>query len=210
MMSSEDYAQRAHRLTNFYPKAWRDRYGEEFEAHLEQEFEETPYSLTRTLNVVTKGLFTRAKNFTWRVILMQPGDGKFRAGVLIPIAVIVGIAAASFLGWPISSHHSWPAEALFGVLFAFAIVNVIYDSHRVRTNGPAKRLSKDRLIPLAIVATITLPYQFNGEIGHAWLAPYVIVPLDLLLFAYKFGWIGPKHKSSGQPTNSPVQGNSKI
>ncbi|MHB1209139.1 MAG: hypothetical protein ACYC1I_05470 [Acidimicrobiales bacterium] len=209
-MSPRDFARRAQRLTSLYPKAWRDRYGEEFEAHLEQEFEETPYSLTRTLNVVMKGLFTRAKGFTWRVILMQPGDGKFRAGVLIPIAAMIGIAIATFSGWPIRGHRQWPANVLIGVLFAFAIFNVMYDSHRMQTNGPAKRLSKDRLVPLAIVATITLPYQFNGEIGHAWLAPYVIVPLDLLLFAYKFGWIGRRHKSSGLSTNSDAQGTSKI
>lgn len=209
-MSSRDSTRRAHRLTSFYPMAWRERYGDEFEAHLEQEFEETPYSLTRTLNVVAKGLITRVKNLTWRLILMQPGEGKFKAGVLIPIAVIVGIAITTFLGWPLNGHHPWPAQVLIGVLFGFVIFNVIYDSHRLQTDGPVKRLSKDRLVPLVIVATITLPYEFSGVIGHAWLAPYVIVPLDLLLFAYKFGWIGPKHKFSGTSANSGAQGNSKI
>lgn len=205
-----DSAQRAHRLIRFYPMSWRERYGDEFEAHMEQEIEDTPNSPSRTLNVIMKGLFTRVKNFTWRVIFMQPGDGKFKVGVLIPIAVIVGIAVTSFLGWPINGHKAWPAQVLIGTLFAFIVFSVIQDSHRLRTEGPAKRLSKDRLIPLAVIVISTLPIMFPNEISHGTLMLYVVLSLDLILFAYKFGWIGRRHGSINGPSTPVVRRNTKL
>ena len=205
-----DSAQRAHRLIRFYPMSWRERYGDEFEAHMEHEIEETPDSPSRTWNVIMKGLLTRARNFTWRVIFMQPGDGKFKVGVLIPIAVIVGLAVTSFLGWPINGHKSWPAEVLIGTLFAFIVFGVIHDSHRLRTEGPAKRLSKDRLIPLAVIEISTLPFIFRNEIGHTTLMLYVVLSLDLILFGYKFGWIGRRRRSINGPSTPVVRGNTKL
>lgn len=205
-----DSAQRAHRLIRIYPMSWRERYGDEFEAHMEKEIEDTPNSPSRTLNVIMKGLFTRVKNFTWRVIFMQPGDGKFKAGVLIPIAVIVGIAITSFLGWPINGHKSWPAEVLIGALFAFALFGVIHDSRRIRTYGPAKRLSKDRLIPVAVIEITSLSLIFHNEIGHTTLMLYVVLSLDLILLAYKFGWIGRRHGSINDPSTPVVRGNTKL
>ncbi|HEY5111511.1 MAG TPA: hypothetical protein VII67_04190 [Acidimicrobiales bacterium] len=205
-----DSAKRAHRLIRFYPMSWRERYGDEFAAHMEQEIEDTPKSPSRTLNVMMKGLYTRAKNFTWRVIFMQPGDGKFQAGVLIPIAVIVGIAVTSFSGWPINGHKAWPAEVLIGVLFAFVVFGVIHDSHRIRTYGPAKRFSKDRLIPVAVILISTLPIIFHNEIGHTTLLLYVVLSLDLILFAYKFGWVGRRLSSINGPSTPVVRGNTKL
>jgi hypothetical protein len=190
--------------------SWRQRYGDEFEAHLEQEIEERHNSISLTLNVVMKGLFTRTKNFTWRVIFMQPGDAKFKAGVLIPIAVILGIAIASFLGWPAKGHTPRPAEALIAVLFALIIFGAIYDSHRIQARGPAKRLSKDRLIPLAVIESSSLWLIFKNEIGHTTVMLYVVLTLDILLLAYKFGWFGHRRKSAGISIISDAQGTSKI
>lgn len=196
-MATNDISRKAHRLTSFYPTSWRQRYGDEFEAYLEQEIEERPNSVSLTLNVVAKGLFTRAKNFTWRVIFMQPGEAKFKAGVLIPIAVILGVAIASFAGWPIKGHHSWPAEALIALVFALTIFGVIHDSHRLRTEGPAKRLSVDRLVPIAVIEISSLWLIFRNEIGHTTVMLYGVLALDILLLAFKFGWLGHRHKSAG-------------
>jgi hypothetical protein len=209
-MSPKDSARRAHRLSRFYPKSWRERYGDEFEAHMEQEFDNTPHSASRTMNIMVKGSFTRAKNYTWRVILRQPGDEKLKAGVLVPIAFIVGIAVFAFSTQPLERHHLWwPAIVLIGVLFGLVIFGVIYDSHRIRTYGPASRLSKDRLIPFIVIEISTLPFIFRNAIGHATLVLYVVVSLDILLFAYKFGWLGHKHVSINGASTSTVRGNSK-
>lgn len=45
----------------WYPRAWRDRYGEEFVAHLEAELEERPQSFARSANIALHGLTTRFK-----------------------------------------------------------------------------------------------------------------------------------------------------
>ena len=52
-------AARAQRSLRWYPRAWRDRYGEEFCAHLEAEFEERPWSWRRGANVALHGIVTR-------------------------------------------------------------------------------------------------------------------------------------------------------
>lgn len=50
---------RAVRLLRWYPTAWRERYGDEFADHMEQEFAERPHDLRRTVNVAVKGLVAR-------------------------------------------------------------------------------------------------------------------------------------------------------
>jgi hypothetical protein len=59
MSSRIDNARRATRLLRWYPRSWRELYGEEFVDHLEQEFEERPADFRRTLNVAYNGLIAR-------------------------------------------------------------------------------------------------------------------------------------------------------
>ncbi len=209
-MSSRNSARRAHRLMVLYPTAWRERYGSEFEAHLEQELEERPHSLTRTLNVVTKGLIARVRVVTWRFIFMQPGPDRFKGFVLLPIAVIVGVAIAGFSGWPLDRRTAWPAQVLIGILFAFVIAGLIHDSHRIRTNGPAKRMSKERLVPLVFILVNTVPIFFRTEIGHGRLLLYSILTFDILLFVFRFGWLAPKRDLSSKAAGHRLHGKSNL
>lgn len=50
---------RARSYLRWYPLAWRERYGEEFVAHLESELTDRPDSLVRTLDIVAHGLLAR-------------------------------------------------------------------------------------------------------------------------------------------------------
>ncbi len=50
---------RAQSYLRWYPSKWRERYGEEFVAHLESELAERPFSLARTSDIVAHGLLTR-------------------------------------------------------------------------------------------------------------------------------------------------------
>jgi hypothetical protein len=59
MSANLEEARRVARLLRWYPAAWRERYGEEFADHLEQEFTDRPHDLGRTVNVVYKGLVAR-------------------------------------------------------------------------------------------------------------------------------------------------------
>lgn len=59
MSASPEVARRAARLLRWYPPAWRQRYGDEFADHLEQEIADRPRDLARTANVAYKGLVAR-------------------------------------------------------------------------------------------------------------------------------------------------------
>ena len=209
-MSSRDPARRAHRLIAIYPTAWRERYGSEFQAHLEQEFEERPFSLTRTFNIVTKGLIARVKVATWRFIFMQPEQERFDGFVLLPIAVIVGVAIAGFAGWPLHRRTPWPAQVIVGILFAFVIAGLIHDTHRARTSSPSRRSSKERLVPLVFILANTLPILLRTHIGHGMLLLYSILTFDILLFVFRFGWLRPKRGLTTKATGHRLHGKSNL
>lgn len=207
-MGNDNFARRAHRLTSFYPAAWRQRYGDEFEAHLEQEFEENPHSISRTLNVVLKGLFTHAKNLTWRLLLIEPGQGKLRNSIVLPVVVAVGFAL-SFALRGSNARFPWPASILVGVLFALVLFGFLYDARQIRTVGPAKRFSKDRNIQSGIILLNSGMLLLHNVIGHTTLWLYTVLLLDVVLFAVRFGWIGRKHRSIQDPSIPGIQGNQK-
>ena len=81
--------QRAARYLRWYPRVWRERYGEEFVAHLEVELEERPVSLARSLNIALHGVTTRFKL-----------QSKLRriSGAALAIAVVV-VLVAGVLSW---------------------------------------------------------------------------------------------------------------
>ena len=54
-----DAARQAERLLRWYPRIWRDRYGEEFAELLVSEIEERPHAAGRTLDVVRGGIVAR-------------------------------------------------------------------------------------------------------------------------------------------------------
>jgi hypothetical protein len=57
--SQADPGRRAARLLRWYPKAWRDRYGEEFAELLISDIEERPHAAGRALDVARSGLVAR-------------------------------------------------------------------------------------------------------------------------------------------------------
>ena len=92
------------------------------------------------------------------------------------------------------------AQILVGILFVFVIAGSIHDTHRVRTNGPAKRLSKERLVPLVFILVNRVPVFFRTEIGHGTLLLYSILTFDILLFVFRFRWLGPKRDLATKAT----------
>jgi hypothetical protein len=70
--------ERAHWYLRWYPSAWRERYGEEFLAQLENEFLERPHAASRTLDIVLHGVLTRFS--------LQRA---FRRGVQVSLALAV-------------------------------------------------------------------------------------------------------------------------
>ncbi len=142
---------------------------------------------------------------------MRAAPRRFSAsGVTLSIAVIMGVAFVGFSGWYFDMRTPWPAQILIGILFAFVIAGLIHDTHRVRTNGPAKRLSKERLVPLVFVLVNTVPIFFRTEIGHGTLLLYSILTFDILLFVFRFRWLGPKRDLATKATGHGLRGKSNL
>ncbi|MHB1087721.1 MAG: hypothetical protein ACYC19_03025, partial [Acidimicrobiales bacterium] len=81
------HRRRALGYLRWYPAKWRERYGEEFVAHLEDELEEQPVSYARGLNIALHGVTTRFRldrSFRWTtsVVVVATMVGALVAGVL--------------------------------------------------------------------------------------------------------------------------------
>ena len=81
--------QRASRYLRWYPRVWKERYGDEFVAHLEAELAERPVSVARSLNIALHGVTTRFK--------LQSSVRWISAGALV--IVVVTALIAGLLGW---------------------------------------------------------------------------------------------------------------
>jgi len=96
------HRRRALGYLRWYPARWRERYGEEFVAHLEDELEEQPVSYVRGLNIVLHGVTARFRldrGFRWFVSVVL--------AVAMVAALVIGILATevSYAALPLSTHN---------------------------------------------------------------------------------------------------------
>lgn len=85
-LESGSLTKRARGYLRWYPREWRDRYGEEFVAHLEAELTERPRSLTRGVDIALHGLTTR--------LLTQRGlRSVMRVAVVVMLVVVLSVTA---------------------------------------------------------------------------------------------------------------------
>ena len=99
---------RARHYLRWYPSVWRERYGEEFAAHLEAELEERPRSLSRSVNIALHGVGARVR--------LQPRLRRsFIAAVSVALMATAIMAIAAALSIP-------PALAIAGNDFSGATV----------------------------------------------------------------------------------------
>jgi hypothetical protein len=80
---------RARGYLRWYPSGWRERYGEEFTAHLEVELAARPVSIARTTDIVLHGLLTR--------ISFQRGVRIVAGAVVVAMLLTAGIVSAIVL-----------------------------------------------------------------------------------------------------------------
>jgi hypothetical protein len=122
MRSELDDERRAKRLLRWYPPTWRERYGEEFVDHLEQEFVDRPVSLGRTINIACKGLVARASDMG----LSNEGvssEGLTRAAlgtsfalIALMIVIMLDFWWRATLAWSGRRYHPMPVSATTGIL----------------------------------------------------------------------------------------------
>jgi hypothetical protein len=122
---------RAKRLLNWYPKAWRERYGEEFVDHLEQEFDDNPTDFRRSLNIATKGIVARLGDFGFsRTPLSTEGQPRAALATSFALMALTSILILNFwsqamLQWSARKYHPIPVSATTGILSAAAGVMML-------------------------------------------------------------------------------------
>src|ERR1700688_4387626 len=105
---SGETAHRAIRLLRWYPTSWRERYGEEFVDHLEQEFADRPVDMRRTANIAMKGLVARVAD----VGLLEadvPASGRSRAavGTSFVLTAVVAYITIDFWSRSMLAWNQW-------------------------------------------------------------------------------------------------------
>jgi hypothetical protein len=122
MRSKLDDERRAMRLLRWYPPAWRERYGEEFVDHLEQELADQPINLGRTINIAYKGLVARVSDMGLSNDEVS-SEGLTRAALGTSFALIALMAVTmldfwsrAMLAWSGRRYHPIPVSATTGIL----------------------------------------------------------------------------------------------
>lgn len=110
------------RLLRWYPPAWRERYGEEFVDHLEQEFADRPINLGRTVNITYKGLVARvsdmglANDEVSSERLTRAALGTSFALIALMAVIMLDFWSRAMLAWSGRRYHPIPVSATTGIL----------------------------------------------------------------------------------------------
>jgi hypothetical protein len=185
MRRAPDNAQRALRLLRWYPLSWRERYGEEFLDHLEQEFEDRPRSIKRSVNVVRKGLVARLGDIGLANSVATPGVqpraalGTSVALVALMLVVMVNFWSRSMLTWSSRRYHPIPVSATTGTLtvvvalivliLAAIVVAMVICAVRQMIRGRGRRL----VVPLALAAGSGALLLYAARYVPRFLSPYI-------------------------------------
>jgi hypothetical protein len=82
-------ATRARRALRWYPRQWRERYGDEFEVMLESEIADTPHSPVRSANVIWGGLRNRVAYAGFAGTVLTPAQQRRASISMLAIASTV-------------------------------------------------------------------------------------------------------------------------
>jgi hypothetical protein len=190
-----DAVSRARRLLRWYPRSWRDRYGEEFAELLISDIEERPQAPGRTLDVVRGGVVARLSAAgLCGLPLRDPGVGtgadaavgRHVTASLISLgcclAVAVGFGAAMWsqltIGW------QWSARASTAPAAAFATV--------------AASVAMSALLAIAALAALPVLATVGGRLARRQAAGLVL-PSAALAAAAAIVIAGGRHFENGWP-----------
>jgi hypothetical protein len=185
-MSAE---RRAARLLRCYPRAWRNRYGDEFAALLLAEFTERPRSVSRTVDVVCGGLLARVRTAGLAGPPLER-ERQLRASlgalaVALAVFAVAGVALWSQLtiGWQWSAPASGAtrtgmvlmtaAVGAIVVLALLAVAPIAWSLGRAILAGQARTFAGGLLIAAAgaavlIAGSVHFGHGWPGTGGHPW------------------------------------------
>ncbi|HET7012264.1 MAG TPA: hypothetical protein VFI65_00025 [Streptosporangiaceae bacterium] len=197
------------RLLLWYPRGWRDRYGEEFTELLVAEFAEHPRSFARALDIAATGLRARLAAVGLnghphdRAAAARASLGAlaFCGAAFLMFAVAMWSQLATGLQWSIQDHSSQDHSGLniamalmsagllvFGVVAAGALCGLVRATIGAVARGEGRPLTRPALTALTgliilFVGGRHFANAWPGTGGHL-LWPVVHVPA----WAAAFGW----------------------
>jgi hypothetical protein len=216
----------ARRLLRWYPRTWRERYGEEFAELLMAEWAEHPRSKGRTRNVMANGLLARLSDagLTGNV-LEGPAQARASLAALVCslaafLALGVAIWAQLTIGWQWSAPDT-PGTAVavvamtavvivFAALATCAAAPVVWTVLRAFWRREARGLGRPMLlitVGLGIVVAGSRHFGngWPGTGGHPW-AHQGLVPGGVAAFSWASTlsitsyWVHPTALSAFPPT----------
>jgi hypothetical protein len=182
---NSDDARRARRLLRWYPVAWRERYGEEFVDHLEQEFADRTTDLRRSVNIIRKGLVARVGDLGLSNSGVNNGSqaraalGTSVALIALMVVVMLNFWSRAMGAWSGRIYHPIPVSATTGVLtvalgLLVVLLAVIVVGMAILAGRQILRRRAVGLVGPSILAVVSgafLLYEARDFPG--FLAPYV-------------------------------------
>jgi hypothetical protein len=193
--------ERAARLLRWYPRAWRDRYGEEFAELLIADIEERPQAAGRSLDVVRSGVVARLSGAGLCGLPLR-GPESMTGGeatsalpaaaarhvtaslgsAVIALAVALGFGAAMWsqltIGW------QWSAPGRVGSAAAVATV--------------ATSVAMSALLLIAALAVVPVLWSVGRRVARRQ-AGGLIAPLAVLIAAAAILVVGGRYFENGWP-----------
>jgi hypothetical protein len=185
MKRAHDNTQRARRLLRWYPPSWRDRYGEEFVDHLEQEFEDCPSNLGRSINVVRKGVVARLGDIGLFDSTATTGaQSRAALGTGVALASLMAVVMMNFwsramLVWSGRKYHPIPVSATTGTLTVVTalMLLVLAAIVIVVVTCVVRQIIRRRARPLAVPSTIAVVtggfLLYEARVFPRLLSPYL-------------------------------------
>lgn len=185
MSSGLHHTRRAMRLLRWYPSAWRERYGEEFVDHLEQEFDDRPVDLRRSVNVAYKGLAARVGDIGLSKSGERPGDqtraalGTGVALAALMVVVMVDFWSKAMLVWSARRYHPIPVSATTGTLTLVValMLLVLAAIVIVVVKCVLRQIFRGRARPLVVPSTIVVVtggfLLYEARFFPRYLFPYI-------------------------------------
>ena len=224
---------RAERLLRWYPKEWRERYGEEFVDHLEQEFADRSVDIRRTLNIMCKGFVARIGDVGLSNATVS-AEGRTRAavGTSFVLMALAAVLALNFWSramglWSSRKYHPIPVSATTGILTVVTglmlivlvaiVLMVVVSAARQISHGRARLLMGPSILAAASgtfllysvrwVPTELYRYAhgYHGRPGIGWSQPGpAIAALGQTAWDMTQQWVVLWSEPSGNPTSIVV------
>lgn len=185
MSSTPNPGRRAKRLLRWYPPTWRERYGDEFVDHLEQEYADRPLDFRRSLNVAIKGLVARAEDIGLSHTSLNPSGqpraalGTSFASIALMVVVMINFWSRAMLLWSGRRYHPIPVSATTGILtvaigLMVVVLVVVVSAVAVLVARQILRGRGRRLVGPSVLALASGGYLlYAAQRFPSLLAPYV-------------------------------------